>query len=117
MKREKNLKKKVMRKNKFLLAFLLAATTTACSENKPFTGYVVAKEYVEGHMCHSEYKHTVKAYVPVHVPHVPPPHHHHYENAQFILHVANRYEVRPFHVDTFKFTRVQMLDKITLKQK
>ncbi len=96
---------------KKVLILSISLLLFACS-SEPFTGYVVAKEYIEGHMCHSEHKHTVKAIV--HVPHVQ--HHHSYQQAQFILHVANRHEVRAYHVDTFKFNRVKMLDKITFRR-
>lgn len=86
----------------------------ASCDDKPFKGYVVGKEYVSGHMCHSEPKQTVEATViaphPVIVAH---PHHHHWVEATFTVYVANRYEVRQYNVDSLKFQRIKMLDKVT----
>ena len=83
-------------------------------EEKPFTGYIVGKEYIEGHMCHDEgYEHTLQATV-VHVPHVHV-HHHKWQNSEFILHVANYKELRHIHVDSLTFANHKMLEEITLK--
>lgn len=46
-------------------------------KHKPFTGYIVGKEYIQGHMCHDEnYEHVVEATVIV--PH-PVVHTHHHK--------------------------------------
>ena len=88
---------------------------TAC-ESKPFTGYIVAKEYVEGHMCHDEdYSHVVEAGY-VHTPHVHrTPHHHKWTDSEFILHVANKDEVRHINVDSIYFYKHKLLDRVTFK--
>lgn len=96
-----------------ILVLSIAISLTSC-DSKPFKGYVVGKEYISGHMCHSEPKKTVEAIVVV--PHpvvVPPPHHHEWIKATFTLYVANRYEVRQYFVDSLKFQRTKMLDKVT----
>ncbi len=98
---------------KILIVCLLIILVTSC-ESKPFTGYIVAKEYIEGHMCHDEdYSHVVEAGY-VHVPHVHhAPHHHEWRDSEFILHVANKDEVRPVQVDSLEFYKHKLLDKVT----
>jgi len=98
---------------KILFMCLLFVLLTSC-ESKPFTGYIVAKEYVEGHMCHDEdYSHVVEAGY-VHTPHVHhAPHHHKWRDSEFILHIANKDEVRPVQVDSVYFYKHKLLDKVT----
>jgi hypothetical protein len=99
---------------KLITLILIFLVLTAC-ESKPFTGYIVAKEYVEGHMCHDEdYQHYVEAYVPV-VPHVPPVHHHEWQESEFIIYVANRYQVNEYNVDSLDFYNYNLLDKVTFE--
>jgi hypothetical protein len=84
-------------------------------EIKPFTGYIVAKEYVEGHMCHDDdYYHTVESsfVIAPHVPHTP--HHHTWQEAKFIIYVANKDDVRPIHVDSLAFIEYKITDKVTV---
>lgn len=93
-----------------ILSFILLVSC----ENKPFTGYVVGKEYIEGHMCHDEgYNHVVQAAVIV-PPHVHT-HHHRWEDSQFILHVANYQELRHIKVDSSTYVNSKMLELKTFK--
>ena len=86
-------------------------------ENKPFSGYVVAKEYISGHHCCSEPKtHSIQEAV-THVPVRPIPnqHHHVWQESQFIIHVANKDDVRAFEVDSIDFPKYKILQKVTFK--
>ena len=98
---------------KILFICLLFVLLTSC-ESKPFTGYIVAKEYIAGHMCHdNNYEHTVEeayVHVPVRPIHV---HHHTWQEPEFILHVANKDEVRHIHVDSTDFYEYKLLEKVT----
>lgn len=97
-----------------LFLFFILGLFASC-ESKPFTGYVVAKEYIQGHMCHDEnYRHVVEATV-VHVPHVPHTHHHKWQDSEFILHIANKDDLRHVHVDSLTFHKYSVTDKITIK--
>lgn len=100
---------------KILLALPLALIYSC--ENKPFTGYVVAKEYISGHYCHSEPEtHEIQeagVHVPIHT--TPPPHHHVWEESQFLIHVANKDNVRAFEVDSIDFPKYKILQKVTFK--
>lgn len=80
---------------------------------EPFRGYVVAKEYTPRHMCHDEVTTVVEAgvYVPVHVP--VNTHTHHEEGPEFILHVANKDELKHIHVDSITYVRTGLLEKFT----
>lgn len=81
-------------------------------ESKPFKGYVVGKEYIEGHMCHDEnYKHIKQAVVVV--PHVQPQHHHEWQESEFILHVANSYDLRHIHVDSLLYHKTKIGENLT----
>lgn len=96
----------------FLLTGTLLFLLSSC-ESRPFTGYVVGKTYTAGHMCCSNPKVIVTA-TPVRVPpHPVHTHHHVYEKATFEIHVANRYDVETFYVDSLKFNSIKMLEKIT----
>lgn len=103
-------------KNKLILAGM--AMILASCKRQPFTGRVVDKEYIQGHMCHSD------GYIQVHeasmlpaiiVPHVstPPPHHHSWQPAEVTLWVADRYEVKSFSVDTTSYSSWVVGSKVT----
>jgi hypothetical protein len=96
------------------LFLILTLFLFASCESKPFTGYIVAKEYIQGHMCHDEdHKHVVEAGY-VHVPHIPHSHHHKWQSSEFILHVANKDDLRHMHVDSITYYSHRVTDKITL---
>jgi len=103
---------------KYLVLALIILLISSCeSKNEPFIGYIVAKEYIQGHMCHDDnFKHVVEAGF-VHVPHVPHVHHHKHkwQRSQFIIYVANRYEVKPFHIDSLLYNIHNVTDKVTIK--
>lgn len=98
---------------KGLILFLALVSLTSC-EFKPFTGYIVCKEYTPGHMCHDEvptYSEASLLYV-----HVPPhvhTHHHTWQESSFIIYVANKNAVRSFSVDSLSFTKYKLLQKVT----
>ena len=101
---------------KKVILFSLIFILFACSEDKPrpFTGYVVAKNYEEGHMCHSEYKNYIESSIPLftHIHHHKV-HHHHYVEPVFTLHIANKDELKHINVDSLTYTRSNVLDKLT----
>jgi hypothetical protein len=98
---------------KVIFAIAISILLVAC-ESSPFTGYIVAKEYIEGHMCHDEnYEHFEEAIVVV-PPHVNS-HHHEWQESEFIIHVANKNEVRHIHVDSLDFLNYKLLDKVTFE--
>jgi len=79
---------------------------------EPFSGYVVAKEYTPRHMCHTEVTTVVEAgYTPVHIP--VNTHIHHMQEPEFILHVANKDELKHIHVDSITYVRTELLEKYT----
>jgi len=100
---------------KKVILFSLMFILFACSEDKPkpFTGYVVAKNYEEGHMCHSEYKNYLESSIPLftHIHHHV--HHHHYVEPVFTLHIANKDELRHVNVDSLTYINSNVLDKMT----
>lgn len=101
---------------KKLLIIPLLLLLISC-ENKPFTGYVIGKEYIQGHMCCSDgYKHIVQA-SPIIVPHpVPIKHHHSFEKSKFIISVANKYRgVCDFNVDSIRYKNYKLGQRITIK--
>lgn len=83
-------------------------------EPKPFTGYVVGKTYEPRHLCHDTYKTTIESTV-IHVPHVPHTHHHSVIKAVFTLHIANMRDLKHITVDSIRFTKIKVLDKLTFK--
>lgn len=96
---------------KYFIFFIMFCLLCSC-DNKPFTGYVVGKEYIQGHMCHDEnYDHVVEAAY-IHVPHT---HHHKWQDSEFILHVANHKELRHIHVDSITFENYKLLELVTFK--
>ena len=98
-----------------LASFVLFCIVHSCTQEprkEPFTGYVVAKEYTPRHMCHTEVTTVVEAgYTPVHIPvHT---HTHHMQEPEFILHVANKDELKHIPVDSITYFRTELLEKYT----
>lgn len=101
---------------------LIVLLLLSCDARKDFKGYVVGKSKIFGHMCHSDHKvskqerlngkiryQIIKAEA---VPTIPIDHRHHYEKSRFILYVANIDEVNKIFVDSIKFEKTSILDRI-----
>lgn len=99
---------------KLLLGLLLALGVASCT-SKPFTGRVVEKEYIAGHMCHTD-GYAEKFQAGVIVPHVAVhTHHHSWQSATVTVWVANRYDLRSFSVDTLSYDNWVVGSKVTFK--
>lgn len=94
------------------LLFLLSLSFLF-SCNKPFTGYVVCKEYIPLHMDDQEAKSIQEAVivVPIHVP--PPKHEPELIKSKFILYVANKDCVHNYEVDSITFINTKICQKLT----
>lgn len=97
----------------FLIAFILCVSC----EDKPIRGFVVAKEYIPGHMDNEYPKHIEEA---TFVPHVPMVYVHHHEPkfvpSEFTLYVANRYRVYHINVDSLTYITTKVGQRITIKR-
>lgn len=94
---------------KFLSMFLLLAVV-ACEERK-IEGYIVYKEYIPEHMCHSDVKTVVEAGVtpvPVHV------HHHVEQEARWILYIGNSYGTTKVDVTENCYNGFKVTDKVSV---
>jgi hypothetical protein len=102
---------------KIILSIAVALFLSSCGDGteKTFTGYVVHKEYLAGHMCHSEFKEIQESSVVVIVPHVVHKHHHSYKHPEYNLFVANRYDVRFFAVDSTTWLKQRLGHKVSFK--
>lgn len=104
---------------KKLYSIVLLLLLVSCNDVKePFEGYIVGKEYMAEHMCHSEYEHTIEASVGYHhVPHMHhTPHHHRKVEAVYVIYVANIHEVRRIRVSRAYFSNCSLLDKVTINK-
>ena len=100
---------------KILLLLLLMVVFTSCEE-KPFTGYLVHKEYVKYHMSNESPKITYEAslFGIVVVPHVHRPS----QKPKFVpsewkFYVANKYGVRTFKVDSLTYLKYKCGTRMT----
>ena len=86
---------------------LLALVAVSCTDNKPFTGYVVGKEY---NPSHNEIK-----YRTIHcgkiVTQIPYTEH---VDSKYYIYLANKQNVKCFEVDSVKFKQIKKFQKITL---
>lgn len=103
-----------MNRLKLLIIAISAMLLFSCKE-KPFTGYVVCKEYTPQHMSYVAAKSIQEAtiYIP-HVTVVPkrPPH---LEKSKWVLYVANKYTVKAISVDSILFINTKLGSKVTFK--
>ena len=101
----------------FLAAAVLAVVIRVSCADGPtdFTGYIVAKEYTPGHMCHDDVK-TV-SYAVVHVPivHHTTTHTHTWQPSTFIWFVANKNDIEQFSVDSVLFHSRKCGENVTMK--
>lgn len=79
-----------------------------CVDDKPFTGYIVHKEYTQGHMCCSKAK-VYNSYVHV----TPVVHRHSWNPSTFKLWVANKNETRIINVDSLLWKSKTSGSKVT----
>jgi len=86
----------------------LTALLSGC-DPEPFHGYLVAKEYTPGHMCHDGTRTYSYAYVPVVVVH-----HHVWKYPEWNWFIANRSGVRCVRVDSATFNTRMCGDTLTL---
>lgn len=102
---------------KSLTLILISFLFLSCKHsNNQFTGYVVHKEYLEGHMCHSEFKEIQQADLSIVIvprTHVAT-HSHSWQESQFNIYVANKNYVRCFPADSLKWLKYQLGKKVTL---
>lgn len=99
---------------KIIVCLLCMVILSGC-DPKPFTGYVVCKEYTPGHMEDKKVNTIQEAIiVPVH-PRV-------YKSKpkwikpEWVVYVANKDRVRSFRVDSATFARLRLGQKITLNR-
>lgn len=100
---------------KVLFCLLCLAIFSGCDPD-PFTGYVVCKEYIPGHMDDKKVN-PIQHAVVIPVRPVVHPHRHKPEwiKNRWIVYVANKSAVKPFDVDSLYFTNVRLGQKITMK--
>lgn len=102
----------------FILVFL-ALALFSCGERAPFNGRVVYKEYIKGHMCHSDAPVVSEAgmfpaYVHVHHTHHHT-HHHRWQDSEFIVYAANKNDLISRHVDSLTWSNIVCGQKIKFK--
>lgn len=98
--------------NKIFLTFILLTVLSACKP-KPFRGFLVCKEYIQGHMDNDSVKSIQEAYV--YVPVVPRIHRPKYIPSEWIFYVANKDEVRLFYVDSLTYIKHRVGERIVMK--
>ena len=98
--------------NKILLTFILLATLSGCKP-KPFKGFLVCKEYIQGHMDDVSVKSIQEAYVYVPVV-VPKSHTPKYIPSEWILYVANKDCVLRFNVDSLTYIKHRVGERIVM---
>ena len=99
--------------NKIFLTFILLTVLSACNP-KPFRGFLVCKEYIQGHMDNDSVKSIQEAYVYVPIV-VPRRHTPKYIPSEWIFYVANKDRVRLFHVDSLTYTKHRVGERIVMK--
>lgn len=100
---------------KIIMAISLLAVFASC-ETKPFRGFLVCKEYIQGHM-DDEQPHIQQEAV-VYVPIVPPRSHEpEYIPSAWVFYVANKDGVRRFNVDSLTYTRHKLGERIVMDLK
>jgi hypothetical protein len=103
-----------MKTFRFLAAL---AIVMLCSCQQDFTGYVVFKEYVPLHMDDQEPKTVQQATfipAPIIVAH-PIQHTPELIKSKWFVYVANKDAVRQFEVDSVRYLKIKICDKITFK--
>jgi hypothetical protein len=102
-----------MKKVYFIL--LCLAIFSGCNPD-PFTGYVVCKEYIPGHMDNKKVKPVLQAVI---IPVTPGAHSRKHRpkwvKSRWVVYAANKSVVRAFSVDSLYFTNVCLGQKITIK--
>lgn len=90
----------------------LLAILAGC-EPKPFKGFLVCKEYIQGHMDNEQpyVKEEAIVYVPVVPPRRSEPE---YIPSVWIFYVANKDCVRYFYVDSLTYTRNKVGERIVM---
>lgn len=100
---------------RIILALILLAGLSGC-ETKPFKGFLVCKEYIQGHM-DNEQPH-IQQEAAVYVPIVPPRRHKpEYIMSAWVFYVANKDGVRRFNVNSLTYTRHKVGERITMNMK
>lgn len=100
-------------KIKLIAICLLLAS---CNQD-PFTGYVVGKEYEEGHFCCSENHKKVLESVIVVPPRPAPAHHHVWEKSRHTIFVANTQTVNQYNVDSLEYLKYKLGQRVTMSYK
>lgn len=95
---------------KKIFVSFLCVTLMACEPVK-FTGYVVCKEYTPGHMSNENVDPVQCAVIVPHAHPAPP----HYVDPIWVVYVANRDRVESINVDSLRFTKIKLLQKITVE--
>ncbi|WP_232504135.1 hypothetical protein [Hoylesella timonensis] len=98
--------------NKILLTFILLTALSGCKP-KPFKGFLVCKEYIQGHMDNVSVEPIQEAYVSVHVA-VPRIHTHKYIPSEWIFYVANKDCVLRFNVDSLTYIKHRVGERIVM---
>ncbi len=99
--------------NKILLTFILLAALSGCKP-KPFKGFLVCKEYIQGHMDNVSVEPIQEAYAPVPVV-VPRTHTPEYIPSEWIFYVANKDGVLRFNVDSLTYIKHRVGERIVMK--
>lgn len=98
---------------KIIVCLLCLAIFSGC-DPKPFTGYIVCKEYTPGHMDDKKVNPIQEAIVipvrPIVVPHRHKPK---WVNSKWVVYVANKNTVRSFNVDSLSFIGFRLGQKIS----
>lgn len=100
---------------KIILALSLLAVLSDC-KTKPFKGFLVCKEYIQGHMDDEQphIQQEAAVYVPIVYPRTHEPE---YVPSEWHFYVANKYGVRDFRVDSLTYLRHKVGERIIMNQK
>lgn len=97
-----------------ILFYLVVALLVSCT-HKPFTGYLVCKEFIPKHMSNEDEKPIIYAAVPFRPVIIPQHKKPKLVEDQFNWYVDNKYSVNRFTVSRKKFHSKRLGDKITIK--
>ena len=86
---------------------------SACQTDK-YSGYVVCKEFIPEHECHSEVR-TVRESIIIVPPKVPSHHQHKTQEARYIVYIANKDFVRSIDTDKTNYQNLKITDKVKVE--
>ena len=93
------------------IIFISLLSLTSCDDIS-YSGYVINKNYVKGHMCCDKNTENQRPSFMTHVSHD-----HVWIKSQFILTVSSEGKTESFHVDSARYASIKLADKITITKR